>query len=87
MGIFYGDYKGGDDAFRYYAGIVWDQPVRPAEGIEVHEVAGGNQSAIFASPPETYIRSNLFGRSRAVTFARAGRSRSRRRGKESIKLR
>jgi AraC family transcriptional regulator len=41
MGLFYGDYKGGDEAFRYYAGIVWDEPVRPAEGIEIHEVAGG----------------------------------------------
>ncbi|HUA34756.1 MAG TPA: GyrI-like domain-containing protein [Candidatus Binataceae bacterium] len=40
IGICYGD-ETGDDEFRYYAGVVWDKPVKAAGDIEVHEVPGG----------------------------------------------
>ena len=40
IGICYGDITG-DDEFRYYAGIVWDQPIKVAGDVEVCDVPGG----------------------------------------------
>ena len=28
IGIFYGDSAGGDSAFRYYAGVIWVEPLK-----------------------------------------------------------
>jgi hypothetical protein len=40
MGVCYGDYNGSDDAVPLLRWNCVDEPVRPFEGIEVHEVAG-----------------------------------------------
>ncbi|HTR47866.1 MAG TPA: AraC family transcriptional regulator [Verrucomicrobiae bacterium] len=59
IGIFYGDSEGisrgpvegsgwgggGDNAFRYYAGVVWDEPLEADGGIEVLEVPGGKYAS------------------------------------------
>src|SRR5260370_33523383 len=45
IGIFYGDSDGGDNAFRYYAGVIWDEPLKADGGIEVLEVPGGKYAS------------------------------------------
>ena len=59
IGIFYGDSEeisrgpvegsgwggGGDNAFRYYAGVIWDEPLQADGGIEVLEVPGGKYAS------------------------------------------
>ena len=45
IGIFYGDSEGGDNAFRYYAGVIWDEPLKADGGIEVLEVPGGKYAS------------------------------------------
>jgi AraC family transcriptional regulator len=41
IGICYGDEKGDDGEFRYYAGIIWEQPVEGGDGVERVKVPGG----------------------------------------------
>ena len=45
IGIFYGDSEGGDNAFRYYAGVIWDEPLKADGGIEVLGVPGGKYAS------------------------------------------
>jgi len=45
IGIFYGDSAGGDGAFRYYAGVIWDEPLKADGGIELLEVPGGKYAS------------------------------------------
>ena len=45
IGIFYGDSAGGDSAFRYYAGVIWDEPLEADGGIELLEVPGGKYAS------------------------------------------
>ena len=46
MGIFFdGDGEGGDNAFRYYAGVIRDEPLKADGGIEVLEVPGGKYAS------------------------------------------
>lgn len=41
VGICYGDEKSGDDDFRYYAGIIWDEPVKASDAVEALTIPGG----------------------------------------------
>ena len=60
IGVFYGDgegvgldregyamleKEGSDNAFRYYAGVIWDEPLKADGGIEVLEVPGGKYAS------------------------------------------
>jgi DNA gyrase inhibitor GyrI len=45
IGIFYGDSAGGDSAFRYYAGVIWVEPLKADGGIELLEVPGGKYAS------------------------------------------
>ena len=37
--------EGNDNAFRYYAGVIWDEPLKADGGIEVLEVPGGKYAS------------------------------------------
>jgi len=41
IGICYGDEQGDDGAFRYYAGVIWEEPVEGGAGVERIKVPGG----------------------------------------------
>jgi AraC family transcriptional regulator len=45
IGIYYGDSAGGDSAFRYYAGVIWDESLKADGGIELLEVPGGKYAS------------------------------------------
>ena len=41
MGICYGDEKGADESFRYYAAVVWDEPIEDRGAVERIEIPKG----------------------------------------------
>ncbi len=46
IGIFYGDVAAeGDHNFRYFAGVVFEKPIKPADGVELLEVPGGKYAS------------------------------------------
>jgi AraC family transcriptional regulator len=45
VGIFYGDDQGGDEKFRYFAGVILKQTMKASEGIELHEIPGGKYAS------------------------------------------
>jgi AraC family transcriptional regulator len=41
IGVCYGDEKSGDNNFRYYAGIIWNEPVKASGEVEALAIPGG----------------------------------------------